>query len=149
MSQNHVRIGGGMTRDPDFSYTPQGGYPVWRATIAVNGTRYNSESRQQEVSTSFILLSAGGFVAESLMEAAFVKGDEILVDTGELEQREWEKDGKREHRTQVNVLSWSAVRKRASTPPRQEHGVRRPDPGEDPWANVGGRHGGPDSEPPF
>lgn len=147
MSQNSVRIGGGFTRDPDFAYTPQGGYPVWRATIAVNGTKYNSETRQQEVSTSFILISAGGFTAERLMEDGFVKGDEILVECGELEQREWEKDGKREHRTQVNILSYSVVRKRAAAPARQQ-GVRQPAPADDPWANVGGG-GRNDSEPPF
>lgn len=151
MSQNSVRIGGGFTRDPDFAYTPQGGYPVWRATIAVNGTKYNSETRQQEVSTSFILISAGGFTAETLMEEGFARGDEILVECGELEQREWEKDGKREHRTQVNILSYSVVRKKAKARPAGA-GVRRPEPGDDPWANVGPQQsygGGPDTEPPF
>lgn len=156
MSQNYVRISGGITRDPDQGYTP-GGWPTWRTTLAVNGTKYNSETRKQEAVTKFILVSCGGYVAEQLMELNLVKGEELLVE-GELDQREWtnKETQKQEHRTQVDLQRYDVLRRRqAGGQTSARPAVVQPAPGEDPWAtpspasDPSGWGSGPDAEPPF
>lgn len=145
MSQNYVRISGGITRDPDQGFSP-GGWPFWRSTLAVNGTKYNAETKRQEAVTKFILVSCGGYVAEQLMELNLVKGEELLVE-GELDQREWtnEKTQKQEHRTQVDLQQYTVLRRRqgGGQTSARPAAVVQPKPEDDPWAT------GPDSEPPF
>jgi single stranded DNA-binding protein len=146
MSQNYVRISGGITRDPDQGFSP-GGWAYWRTTLAVNGTKYNSETRKQEAVTKFILVSAIGYPAERLIEENLCKGEELLVE-GELDQREWtnKESQKQEHRTQVDLQQYTVLRRRqgGGQTSARPAAVVQPRPEDDPWAN-----NSPDSEPPF
>lgn len=158
MSMNKVEVSGGLTRDPELSFSP-GGYAFWRATIAVNGTRYDSTERKQVVKTSFVLISAGGYIAEAMAEVGYAKGDEMVI-MGELDQNEWtnKETGKQERRTQVNVLTHSPIRVRGgNTSSRaQQPRTAAPAPADDPWGIPAGAtpSGGWQepvgaSEPPF
>lgn len=147
MAINEVRLQGGLTRDPDFKYGEQNGTPVWKTTLAVNGTKYDPQTRAQVVKTSFALIVAFGYKAEELLAVELGKGDELYV-RGELDQAEWEnkETGKKEHRTQVVIQGFDVVRKRSTRTGPPTAGI--PAPADDPWATPGPQFQ-PDSEPPF
>ena len=114
MSMNRVEVSGGLTRDPELTYMERSGSALCEITLAVNGTRYNFESRSQEVTTSYISVKAWGSLAEELAEADVAKGDELLV-IGELEQRTIEKrDKSKESKTHVKALGFHVVRRRGA-----------------------------------
>lgn len=120
---NRVELVGGLTRDPEIKIT-QSGAVTWFATIAVNGTRYDTETRGQVVKTTYVALSAFGWLAEQLTEGAYERGDELHV-LGELDQYEIEKeDGKKDRKTRVRPLVVNVTRRRAQV-------AARPDP----WQN--------------
>ena len=112
MSRNIVSIEGGLTRDPDFGYGQGHGIAYWRGNLAVNGTRYDSQTRQQVVTTVFAQTVAFGYQAEQLKAEGLVQGDSLLGD-GQLGQNTFEKkDGTKETKTQVEVLNFTVLRKK-------------------------------------
>lgn len=122
---NHWQGKGGLVRDPEMTYG-ESGVAFWRASIAVNGTRYDSQTRGQIVKTTFVSLVAFGWLAEQFAEYTLAKGDEILV-TGELDNREIEKEGGvKERKTRIEVQTLNIVR-------RSQRAARS---AADPWANV-------------
>jgi single-stranded DNA-binding protein len=111
MSLNRVELVGGLVRQPEVSTTP-GGHTLWRATIAVNGTRYDSQAQAQVVKTAYVTISAAGTLADRIVEIGPVQGDEVHV-LGEITQHEVEKpDGKTERKTGVEILVLTPVRMR-------------------------------------
>jgi single-strand DNA-binding protein len=111
---NRVEISGGLTRDPEIRYT-NGGFPILEFTVAVSGTRYDSGERKQVVTTSYISCTVVGDRAEEFADS-HGKGDEVLV-LGELDQRSFEKrDGSKESKTRVSVMSVHTLRSRRPTP---------------------------------
>jgi single-strand DNA-binding protein len=145
VSQNYVRVSGGITREPEFRVFDSGS-PLWTATIAVNGTRYDSQQRTQVVKTTFVSIQAWGWLAEEIMDLGLDRGDEVLVE-GELDQSEYEKDGKTERRTRVTILRLTPVRRR-STPTTPGAGGSRRIPDRIP-GQPGGWDAPPQDEPPF
>jgi single-stranded DNA-binding protein len=152
MAINDVKVQGGLTRDPDTGYGKGSGTAYWRASLAVNGTRYDPQSRSQVVKTTFVSILAFGYKAEQLINDGVGKGDELWV-RGEIDQSSYEKDGKTEHKTHVQIQSYDVVRSaRARTGAPQQHVQQGPpqdgwsstegEPGYDPWAT-------PSTEPPF
>lgn len=143
---NEVRLVGGIVRDPDVKIT-NSGTASWMATIAVNGARYSPEERQQVVSTTYVSLSAFGWMAEQLIDAGYGKGDELYV-VGELDQFEVTgEDGKKDRKTKVRVLTVTPTRRRISggTPQPAQTGHWSEQPaaaGRDPWSAQ-------TEEPPF
>lgn len=133
---NRVELVGGLTRDPDCTIT-QSGTASWFATIAVNGTRYDPQERQQVVKTTFVALSAFGWIAEQLIEENYGKGDELHV-LGELDQYEVEKDGQKDRKTRVRPIIVTATRRRQATQPSAAAPSRQ----RDPWSQQ-------TDEPPF
>ena len=113
-SMNRVELIGGLTRDPDVTVM-QSGVVSWYASIAVNGTRYDKDAGQQIVHTTYVSLSAIGWMAEALVEADYFKGDELWV-VGELDQFEIERDGKKDRKTRVRPLVVAPVRRAARQP---------------------------------
>lgn len=123
---------GGLTRDPEVAFLEGSGICMWKASIAVNGARYDSQTRQQGVTTVYVSLVAFGWLAEQIAEYNLTRGDEVYV-IGELEQREIDKDGKKERKTGVlvNVLNPTRVRHGARA---QTSGQRQAEePPDDPW----------------
>lgn len=116
MSLNYVKIQGGLTRDPEFRFFDSGSQLV-ELSVAVNGTRYDSQSRSQIVKTTFISAQAWGWLAEQIMDQGIGKGDEVLIE-GELDQTEFEnKEGKKERKTRVTILVLNVTRRRAGSQP--------------------------------
>lgn len=125
------------------------GAPYWKTTLAVNGTRYDAQMRQQVVTTTFASVVAFGYKAEQIMEEDLGPGDEIYV-RGELDQQSWEnkEKGKTEHSTKIRIDSYDVVRRassRQSAPP--SGAIVRPAPQDDPWAPQTPQK--QDTEPPF
>lgn len=138
MGINRVELVGGLTRDPEFRITPTG-TSTWFATVAVNGSRYDSQSGGQVVKTTYVALSAFGWMAEQLYENSYVKGEELHI-VGELDQYEVEKDGQKDRKTRVTPLVVTPIRRRSEAM-QQQRGPQAQKP--DPWAAP------PREEPPF
>lgn len=125
---NRVEISGGLTRDPEIRYLPSG-VGVLDLTVAVNGARYDSDKREQVVTTSYISCNCFGWLAEQIANTGLSKGDEVYV-LGELEQRSYEtRDGKKESKTRVTIMALKPVRRRGV----EIRDEAPPDTGEEPF----------------
>lgn len=136
-----------MTRDPELRYLDSG-MPVIDASLALNGTRYDGQSRQQIVTTTYVSVVAYGWLAEQFAESGAHQGDEVYV-LGELDQREVEKrDGTKERKTRVTASLLMLTRHRTSAPASTMQSGQ-----PDPWAtSQPGRANppsGPGEDPPF
>jgi single-stranded DNA-binding protein len=116
MSINDVQESGGLTRDPTFSFLEGSGAAMWRATIAVNDTRYNSETRSQEVDTIYVSLICFGSKAEEFHELNLIQGEEIFV-RGALSQKAIPGVAKEETKTRVKIWHLEVLRRRQAAPP--------------------------------
>lgn len=122
---------GGLTRDPDVEFLASG-MCRYRITVAVNGTKYDAESRQQVVKTAYIAVTAFGWLAEQLAEHGLTRGDEVYV-VGELDQYEQVKDdGKKERKTGVVALLVQPIRVRHGA--RAQTRQAEEPPPVDPWS---------------
>lgn len=100
---NRVELHGGLVGNPEWGFT-RGGTAFASCTLAVSGTRWDSQSKQEVVTTQYVRLQLWGGMAEQLMELNPGKGEKLYV-VGELDQSEWEdQDGKKQKRTRVRVL---------------------------------------------
>lgn len=120
---NRAEIKGGLTRDPEISQS--GGYDRIQFTVAVNGTRWDSESRSQVVKTAYLMVVAWGPVAAEWM--SLKKGDEVYV-VGELDQ--YKKENKDESSTRITAFSITMIREGRS----HQQQAAGPAAGGDPWA---------------
>lgn len=148
MNLNRVELCGGMTRNPELKYFDSG-MAVCDVSVALNGTRYDSASRAQIVTTTYVSVNAYGWVAEEFVNTGAKQGDEVYV-LGELDQREVEKrDGTKEKKTRVNASILTLTRHRTSTPAAaMQPGATPPGSPGDPW--TAGAPAGPRyDEPPF
>jgi len=140
---------GGLVRDPEFAFVEAlGGLPVWEATLACNGTRYDSKAGQQIVTTTWVRLKAYGSKAEELWEAGYAKGDHVLV-VGELAQRVIDHGDRKEDKTHINVWRIDGLRRRSTGQSAPAQRTQRPaatagGSSNDPWASAP-----PADEPPF
>jgi single stranded DNA-binding protein len=150
---NRVEIAGGLVRDPEFKMLGQSQTPCLEFTVAVNGTRYDSQQRQQVVKTTYVAVQAFNEVADDVMGKypGLTKGDAVYV-VGELDQRTIEKaDGTKESKTRVNAMHIVVQRTRTTStstggrPAAPRGGYGAPPP-EDPWATPPRP---PSDEPPF
>lgn len=119
---NEVRIEGGLTSDPMTGYL-ESGAAFWRATVAIEGTRYDRENRRTVTQSTFVYCTAIGYPAEELMASGVGKGDKIRVE-GSIENRSTvDKDGVKESKTHVEVKLHQILRRRAATrQPAQDSG---------------------------
>lgn len=126
---NIVQLTGGITRDP----SNRADYVSF--TIAVNGTRYDSDSKEQVVTTMFVTCQAFGEVAHQILNSGGLnRGDEIYV-LGELAQVKKEAGGDPVPSTRVNVVQWSLVRagRVRAAQEQQWPTASAPSAGEPPW----------------
>lgn len=154
MNINKVEISGGLIRDAELRFLPSG-VAVVEFTIATNGARYDSKSREQVVTTQFTTVEAWAWLAEQVGEMGLVKGEGVYV-LGELTQQEREKqDGTKERKTRVRAAMVQPFRRRAAnySPPQQDSGQwggPPPQQGSDPWAGPPQPpQGGAYDSPPF
>lgn len=140
MNENYVRIGGGLTKDPHYQTTRHDSQMVGM-TIAVNGARYDSQQKQQVVTTEFISVVAFGTVAEMIVEMGLSRGDSIVVE-GALSQQVVENEqGEKDRKTRVQAWSVRPVRVRGA----RTHSAPPPTtPDQGGWSTqpTGGQQGG-------
>lgn len=116
---NRIELKGGLTRDPESRVLESGQTMCWM-TLAVNGTRYDTASRQQVVKSIFVACQGWGPVAVEML--SLHKGDEVYL-VGELDQ--YKKADEEKHSTRVTVFTLSVLRESTRQSQQQE---------EDPWA---------------
>jgi single-strand DNA-binding protein len=86
-------IVGRLTADPEIRFIPAGDAVV-KFTVARNDRKYNKQTSQWEDGESlFLTVTAWRQLAEGAADS-LKKGDLVIV-TGALKQRSWEKDGKK------------------------------------------------------
>lgn len=106
---NRCELIGTLVRDLEMRYLPSGQALV-EMSLAVNGTRYDSDSRATVVTTLYCSITVWGWQAEQLANLEVKRGDSVHV-LGELEQREIEKrDGSKEKKTRVVAHTVTPVR---------------------------------------
>lgn len=98
---NLVVLAGHVCFDVDLRYTVSG-IGVVRNTLGVNTYRTDKNGNLQKKSV-FVPFSLFGKLADNF--AKYVKKGDPLILIGELEQEEWEVDGKRRNRLALRVSS--------------------------------------------
>ena len=124
---NRVELRGGLVKDIVF----EGAKASF--TMAVNGTRFDSQAREQVVKTAFVSCEAWGIVAEALRHAGVMQGCELYV-VGELTQ--FKKEGEERSHTRVAVFTVQVVRMSARSqgaPPPEEPPQAEEKAVENPW----------------
>lgn len=128
---NRVEIRGGLVRDSESRMA--GHAMLCSFTVAVNGTRYDSETRQQVVKTVYVTCQAWAALADQITDdGGLQQGDDVYV-VGELDQYRKADDDKPS--TRVTVLAYSVLRRRtARSSARPAMSESHPTYGSDPWA---------------
>jgi len=103
MSLNLVELEGAIVRDPELRFMPSG-KQLCEFLIVTNGTRWNRERNEAEVTSTFLSCTVWGELAEEFVEQVR-KSDRVYV-KGTLDRRLIEKDGRKEEKTRVNVMFW-------------------------------------------
>ena len=96
---NVVALSGRLTRDPELTYTPSG-TAVLRVGLAVNMSRKSADGKWED-EPNFVDCECFGRRAEGLARV-LGKGQLVLV-SGRLRWRSWERDGERRSRITVVV----------------------------------------------
>jgi single-strand DNA-binding protein len=97
---NKIILIGRLSKDPDLKYT-QSGTPVASFSIATNYSYGSGNEKKNQV--SFINCVAWKKTGE-LIHQYVKKGNRIAID-GRLQQRSWEKDGKKNYIVEIVVES--------------------------------------------
>lgn len=96
---NVVALSGRLTRDPELTYTPSG-TAVLRVGLAVNMARKSADGKWED-EPNYVDCELFGRRAEALAKV-LAKGQLVLV-SGRLRWRSWERDGERRSRITVVV----------------------------------------------
>ena len=99
---NHVTVGGNITREPEIRYTPSGA-TVASFGIAVNRRWKNKQTDQWDEQTSFFDVKCWGQLAENVVESC-PKGTRVTV-IGRLEQQSWEDRESGAKRSKVEIVA--------------------------------------------
>ena len=98
MNLNRVFVIGNLTRDPELKSLPSGS-SVCNFSIATNRTWTDKASSEKKTAVEYHNIVIFGKMADTV--AQYMKrGSQLLVE-GRLQTRSWEKDGKKNYRTEV------------------------------------------------
>lgn len=97
MDLNKVQLIGRLTRDPEIRTTPNG-KNVASFSIAT-GYSWTDQSGQKKEQTEFHNIVAWGKLAD-IIGQYLKKGSQVYIE-GRLTTRSWEKDGKKQYRTEI------------------------------------------------
>lgn len=104
MNLNKAIIVGNITKDPELKKLPNSDNSVCSFSIATNRVWYDKNSKEKHEQVEFHNIVAFGNMADNI--AKFTrKGHQLLVE-GRLATRSWEKDGKKNYRTEIVVESF-------------------------------------------
>lgn len=93
---------GKIVFDPELRFTPSG-QAVWNARMVFRRAAKNKDTGQwEERNSPFFDVVAWGNQANNLAGAGIAKGDTMIVQ-GTLEQQEWEKEGQKRYKYQINI----------------------------------------------
>jgi single stranded DNA-binding protein len=124
---NRVEVSGGLTKDAEFRTA--GNTLLATFTVAVNGTRWDSQAGSQVVKTTFVNVNAWASLAEGLADSGgLTQGSEVYV-LGELDQ--YKREGKDQPSTRVTALDVRVIRSRAGRPQGR---TQQTAGGDNPWA---------------
>lgn len=125
MNLNRVELIGGLTQTGDILRYTRGGYPYAAFTLAVNDTRYDSQKREQVVTTDFVAVQLWGQLAVQFAEEEPRPGERIYV-LGKVDQSEYEdSEGKKVSKTRVRADFYVRL-----TPPLEDRQPQREPPPE-------------------
>lgn len=132
MSLNRVELTGGVTREIELQSFGWG--DLIELSLAVNGNRYDPESRGQVVTTTYVMVTVFGAQATKLLTLGVGKGDEVYV-LGMLDQKTiTSSKGEKLNKTRVNALFVEPVRVRSKGPaPRPSDGPIAENQEEEPF----------------
>lgn len=99
MNVNLAIVCGNITRDPELKTTPTG-QTVCSFSVATNKTWFDKNNQKQE-RVEFHNIVTWGKAAENVAKY-MRKGSQIYVE-GELQTRNWDKDGVKHYRTEINA----------------------------------------------
>lgn len=97
---------------PELRYTPSG-QPVLNVRLVSNRRKYNDQTQQWE-DTGVCWLRGALWGKPGENAAAYLAEKDLVLFEGELETREWEKDGEKRTATEVKITRIAKV------PPRQD-----------------------------
>lgn len=101
---------------PELRYTASG-QPVLNLRLVSNRRKYNDQTQKWE-DTAVCWLDAAIWGKSAEAAHAFLQEKDLIVYKGELETREWEKDGEKRSKVVVNIREVGKV------PPRLEGGAQ-------------------------
>ena len=105
--ETYLTIKGRLTADPELRFTPSGA-SVANFTVAVNARKLNRQSNEWEAKPAKFwrcqAWSQGKLARAENIADGLKKGDSVLV-YGELETREYEKDGQKRSADEIRVES--------------------------------------------
>lgn len=97
---NRVIVSGNLTREPELRHTPSG-LAVLNIGVAVNDSRKNQNTGEWEEYPNYIDCVVMGDRAEKLANMLH-KGQKVCVE-GKLRYSQWEKEGQKRSKIEVNV----------------------------------------------
>ncbi|MCH4184032.1 MAG: single-stranded DNA-binding protein [Eggerthellaceae bacterium] len=100
MAINKVIISGNLTRDPEL-YTTQSGTSILKIGVAVNDRVKNNQTGEWEDRPNYVDCTIFGNRATSLQNI-LAKGMRVCIE-GRLHWSQWEKDGQKRSKLDVNV----------------------------------------------
>jgi len=122
---NQVNLIGNLGKDPETTYT-QGGLAIAKFSLATFKKRPKQGSDEWETLTEWHNIVCFGKTAEYLKA---VKGDLVHV-IGEIHYSDWEKDGVKHFRTEINASKVQLLKKKADSVVVAQD-VKTPEPADD------------------
>lgn len=130
---NKVVLRGYLGKDPELRYTPSGA-AVCNFSLATSRT-WKDQDGERQTKTQWHRCIVWNKLAE-MVNNSFRKGDEMLIDDGEIEYRTWEdNDGIKHYITEIKVRSIEFLRSNKKDSnnryTRDEYSDDQPPPAED------------------
>ncbi len=122
MNYNKVILAGRLVRDPEMKTTANG-INITSITIATTRTwTHNGEKKEQ---TEFHSAIAFGKIAEVISQ--YVNKGQLILISGRLQTRNWEKDGQKRYKTEIIVEEMQLGQKSGSSTGKQTT-INTPEP---------------------
>lgn len=149
-----VTVIGTLLAEPELRFTPSGA-AVTNFTIAANARRLNKDTGEwEDGDATFLRCNLWRQAAENVVES-LTKGHRVIA-TGQLKQRQYEKDGEKRSSFELEVdevgpsLKWATAKvnkvSRDGAPARSSGASS---PADDPWGSAPTPAPATSEEPPF
>jgi single-strand DNA-binding protein len=124
---------GKLWKDPEIRYTPAGKAVATVPLVFSKRRKDDSTGKWEDVGSLFVRGSIWEGYAENVVNS-LSKGDSVFV-VGELEQREYEKDGEKRQSLELRIFEMGPTLKGAGVKIlNADRGSQSSGPADDPWA---------------